>query len=269
MTTSEIADPSVPRRAKGDGATSVRLFPQIVSVLREEILRGVFPVGTQLPAENALAARFKVSRHTIREALRELRGDGLIASRQGSGSVVEGAPTDQSYVQEVGSINDLIHQAPSVIFRVDSSKIITASEQLAQELDIPAASRWLQMQGFRYVKEGDAAPTCWTEIFVHPDYAGVARIQGRTPRAVYELIEDLYAVKVNLVDQQLSGQPMPAELVGPLGVSKTATAINILRKYFLTSGKIIEVARTLYPAERFRYSMRISRKLHKNVRLSV
>lgn len=54
---------------------------QIAHRLRVEIITGVIPDGTHL-AEDALAARFDVSRGPIRDALRQLESEGLLESRR-------------------------------------------------------------------------------------------------------------------------------------------------------------------------------------------
>jgi GntR family transcriptional regulator len=61
---------------------------QIVEQLAREIRVGRLPDGAQLPGENALAARFGVSRNTVRQALTELGNQGLIATHSGKGSFV-------------------------------------------------------------------------------------------------------------------------------------------------------------------------------------
>src|ERR1700730_9789868 len=51
--------------------------------LRERILRGDFPVGTALPAERELVNQTRMSRTTVREALRILEVQGLVRIRTG------------------------------------------------------------------------------------------------------------------------------------------------------------------------------------------
>lgn len=58
----------------------------------ENIVEGRFPQNSRLPAEDALAKQFGVSRPVVREALARLRDDGLVVSRRGSGSFVIGKP---------------------------------------------------------------------------------------------------------------------------------------------------------------------------------
>ena len=58
----------------------------IVATLTREILAGKFvPLGA-FPSERALAARFGVSRQTIRRVMRELNRTGLVYSKQGKGT---------------------------------------------------------------------------------------------------------------------------------------------------------------------------------------
>lgn len=56
----------------------------------------------QLPAERALADALAVSRSTVTAALEDLRADGVVVSRQGSGSVVQGGarPISRSRIAE-------------------------------------------------------------------------------------------------------------------------------------------------------------------------
>lgn len=64
------------------------LYRQLADLLREPILRGSFPVGSELPKEAELADRFGVSLITVRQALRDLEADGLIKKRAAKPAVV-------------------------------------------------------------------------------------------------------------------------------------------------------------------------------------
>lgn len=70
------------------------LHQDIRDQLREDILSGVLPAGTQL-RQDALAERFNASRIPVREALRQLEAEGLISHQLNRGAVVAGMSVEQ------------------------------------------------------------------------------------------------------------------------------------------------------------------------------
>ncbi|HLO28406.1 MAG TPA: GntR family transcriptional regulator [Anaerolineales bacterium] len=60
--------------------------------LRQAIARGTFRPGSQLPTEAELCEMLGVSRTVVREALRVLEDDGLVARRHGVGTFVRDHP---------------------------------------------------------------------------------------------------------------------------------------------------------------------------------
>ncbi len=70
------------------------LSKQIARSIREAILSGGLQVDERLPTEDELAARFGVSRPTIREALKRLAAQNLIRSQRGpTGGTFVNRPT--------------------------------------------------------------------------------------------------------------------------------------------------------------------------------
>src|ERR1700732_1670065 len=86
-------------RAPGQGTDMVH---RIVETLRDEISAGSLRGGSRITGEKQLAAILRVSRSTLREALRILVHEGLFVSRWGVGtfvadqlpSIVKGRATD-------------------------------------------------------------------------------------------------------------------------------------------------------------------------------
>ena len=69
-------------------------FEETVSRLLQAIRLGIVPPGETLPAERDLAARFSVSRDTVRDAIRSLSDAGFLVTRRGryGGTFVVDAP---------------------------------------------------------------------------------------------------------------------------------------------------------------------------------
>lgn len=90
------------------GGREQKLSDHVYEQIFAKIVDGEYPVNTKLPPEVELAKTFAVSRPVIREALAKLRDDGVIVSRQGSGSVVTRRP-DNAILRfaPIGSVADV------------------------------------------------------------------------------------------------------------------------------------------------------------------
>lgn len=68
--------------------TKTKFHEQIVEQVQALIEKGGLKQGDQLPAERELARIFKVSRHSVREAIRVLEQKRVLKSRPGSGTFI-------------------------------------------------------------------------------------------------------------------------------------------------------------------------------------
>ena len=232
---------------------------KVVDTLRREIERGQPDVGERLPTEEALCQRFGVSRHTIRDALRKLREEGLVSSRQGAGTTVIRRGSQPLYVQSVSSVEELLQYATEARYEVDKSGMVVADAALARRLGCSPGQRWLRVEGFRFVA-GQNEPICWTEVFVLADYAGIGLRIGRRTGPIYSWIEEMYGVRISEVEQVLQAEPMPEAIGERLSALPGATAIGIRRAYRLADRRLVEVAFNLHRSDRFTYSVTLLRK---------
>lgn len=84
-----------------------RVFQNVVDQIQEAILEGTLKSGDMLPPERELTEMFKVSRGTLREALRVLEQKGLIKIKLGVGG---GAVVRKLGTREVSRSLDLLIQ---------------------------------------------------------------------------------------------------------------------------------------------------------------
>jgi GntR family transcriptional repressor for pyruvate dehydrogenase complex len=78
---------------------SAEALPQrVATFLSREIETGDASPGSRLPTEQQLADRFGVSRNVIREAIAQLRADGMVEARQGVGAFVLG-PEERTVIR--------------------------------------------------------------------------------------------------------------------------------------------------------------------------
>jgi len=74
-----------------------RLHDQISEQINKLIAEGMLKPGDRLPPERELAERFKVSRNSVRDALRTLEAKGLVEIRQGDGTYIRETTVAELY----------------------------------------------------------------------------------------------------------------------------------------------------------------------------
>jgi len=81
-----------------------KVYEEIVSKVKLMIRQGKLKIGDQLPAERELSEVFKVSRSSVREALRTLESQGFLESRQGNGTYIARQPVELLITPLAGAI---------------------------------------------------------------------------------------------------------------------------------------------------------------------
>jgi GntR family transcriptional repressor for pyruvate dehydrogenase complex len=72
-----------------------RIYEDIISRIREMVEKGDLSAGDRLPSERDLSAAFRVSRPSVREALKTLESHGYLEVRQGEGTFISHNPIEQ------------------------------------------------------------------------------------------------------------------------------------------------------------------------------
>jgi GntR family transcriptional regulator len=104
---SEATD-DVPPPLELGRAAGVPLYAQIRDALRQQIDSHSLPPGAPLPTEEALQARYGVSRSVVRQALGDLADLGLIVRQRGRGSVVAPRPEHRRRADQAGGLRQQV-----------------------------------------------------------------------------------------------------------------------------------------------------------------
>jgi GntR family transcriptional repressor for pyruvate dehydrogenase complex len=83
-------------RADGLRLADERLSDRLAAKIAERIDSGALQPGDRLPTELQFAAAYGVSRTVVREAVHQLKSQGLVRSRQGSGVFVTAPPAHRA-----------------------------------------------------------------------------------------------------------------------------------------------------------------------------
>jgi DNA-binding GntR family transcriptional regulator len=244
---------------KRTGAEASRpLYVQLATVLGERISSGAYAIGNLLPTEAELGKSFGVSRYTVRQAIQHLRTQGLVSARKGVGTRVEATAPDPQYSHAVRSLDELMQYARETVLDVAEMDEVEARGPTAVQLGCRPGKRWLRAAGIRYAI-ADHTPMCWNEVWIDAAYADLRPEIGTARTAICALIESRYGETIVEVEQTLSATILEADQARQLEAEPGEPALRITRRYFVTGRRLIELANSIHPADRFTYSMTMRR----------
>lgn len=118
---------------------------EIHDTLERDIEAGVFPRGSRLPVESALAARFAVNRHTVRRAIAELAQRGVVSVEQGRGTFVRKGVLDYRVGAKTRFTEIVSRQNRSAGRRLLGAEEIAADGLVAAALEIAPGAPCLRL----------------------------------------------------------------------------------------------------------------------------
>lgn len=231
-------------------------YAALAQSLLHDIESGRYPVGSLLPTEIELVEQHGLSRHTVREAIRQLQQVGLVSRKKGVGTRVKAENIAARYTQSCASIADLFQYAKEVRLTLGEAVEVVADDKLAKTLGCSKGQRWLKYVGLRKARN-HVDPVCYTEVYVRYEYASISSRIQKSPGPIYALIEKEFSEKVHEVNQQITAIAIPGDVAKQLGTRKGAPGLFVSRHYMAADDRLIEVALSIYPAERFTYSTRL------------
>ena len=145
------------------------MYIKIHNQLRRDIENHVYKVGDRIPAERQLAEQFKVSRMTLRQAIKTLEEEGILERRLGSGTYVANQKVQEkmSGIMSFTEITRANGQTPSS--KLISYKITKPSLSEKERLKIDASESVLRMERIRYA---DGVPICHEIVGCHGIHFG-------------------------------------------------------------------------------------------------
>lgn len=126
----------------GGVATNGRIgaVEYVLRDLTDAIRSGVFAVGSRLPSEAALSARYSVSRAVVREVLRACEARGITVTRNGKGTFVVSELATKSLTFGGYSAADLLEARPLIeVPAAGFAALRCSEEQIAAMLELVEA----------------------------------------------------------------------------------------------------------------------------------
>ncbi len=228
--------------------------------LTEELIRRIraaeWPVGSSLPAEKVLCEQSKVSRHTLRHALKTLQDQGFIECRQGAPSKVISCTQPRVYSQDFNTLRDILRYPHNTYRENKIESYIECDAALQTTLKAPIGSSWYHIGAVRRDEQSKLA-MAWTDIYILNKFARVTKLKNHANDMVFEQIERVFGVSMDRAEVEVTSSTLSSEHAKSLDAKAGASCLVIVRRYFDSNGEPFEVSVTRHPQNRFSFNMEL------------
>jgi len=234
------------------------IYAELSENLVQAIKNGDYAVGSLMPTELEIAAERGVSRATVRSALDRIESMGFVTRQKGVGTRVIAA-NPGGYNASTASIEELAHFGAATERIIIDQRDIVADEELARRMGCAPGKRWYLVSVMRIEPGSAAPPICWTDNFISPEYAEVARSLPGQRGLIADLIADQYGVIVDEVVQTIRPILLDDKKADALKSVAKSPALEIVRRY-QSAGSPIYISVSQHPGDRFSYRMSLRRR---------
>lgn len=232
-------------------------YLQLAGEWRAAILAGSFANGDHFPTETELCKRHGVSRFTVREALRRLQNEGLIARKRGSGTTVQPAAARGGALhQPLSNVGEILQYARDTKVVYEPRGAGKLPRAIAEQIGEPTLGEWTCFRGIRR-HDGDSLPIAATDAYFHETLGDAIDRLDLGAGTLFSQLEQLSGRSVGRVTQDIQAVAARGEIAGALGIRRGAAVLRILRCYFDPHGALFEISVSHHPGDRFAYSMHI------------
>lgn len=172
---------------------SIPRHQQIADHLRKEIHNCEFKPGDKLPSEKRLCDYFKVSRITVREALKALENEGLIFKKQGLGAFVREEPRKPNLVQLTDFAEDMRRAGHRSSSKLISFKKVKADVSINTFLGIAPEKSLIKIERVRLA---DDTPVAYDITWMPASYGQLLLDEDLTHKTIYQILEDEYSIPI-------------------------------------------------------------------------
>lgn len=207
-----------------DRGSRVPLWAQLFHDISRRLEAGAFV--THFPGEYQLVEEYGVSRHTVREALRRLRDDGVLESSRGRGTRVH-APRIE---QPVGALYSLFQAVESL--GIEQRSEVRALElrtepRAASRLQLPTNTEFVYLERLRLA---DGEPLALDHAWMPRDLAEPLLDADFTHAALYDELARRVGVKLTGGREQIQAVVPTPTLRATLGIGRTVAVFAIERQ---------------------------------------
>lgn len=232
-----------------DRSSPLPLYVQLAGCLEQAIIGGQLPPGARLENETSLVERLNVSRPTIRRALEELVGSGLLVRRRGVGTRVVRRPVHRRV--ELTSLYDDLAQGgrqPSTVVLTHAP--VCADEALGERLGVAVGAPVLHIRRLRLT---GGVPLAVMENFLCAELTDLS-VEQLGSHGLYQLMR-ARGVQIRVAEQHIGARAATAAEARLLEIKRHGPVLTVDRTAYAASGRAVEFGRHCYHPDLYSFEL--------------
>jgi len=227
----------------------IPLYQQLKTLILQEIGAGRWKPDQQLPTEEQFAARFRVSKITVRQALRELSTLGRVRREQGRGTFVQRPALEEGPRKLTSFTDEMREHGLAATSQVLGKDVIAAPDDVAARLQIAPADPVFRLRRLRLA---DGMPmgcqTSYLPLILVPMIEEV----NFTNASLYEVLRTRYSLHAAGARETLIAVVVTGEQAALLRVPPGSAALAAERTTYLSGARPFEYAQSLMRGDRYK-----------------
>jgi GntR family transcriptional regulator len=238
-----------------DKTTAIPIYHQLKEWLRAEIASGTWQPGDLIPSERELSEQFGISRMTVRQALNELREEGILRREQGRGTYVAEPKIEQRLTRLTGFTEDMKRRALRSGARVLRQMWVEAPAAAAKALRITPGKQIVLLQRLR-MAEGE--PMAIESSYLH--FGGMAGLleENFENQSLYHCLSEKYGILPTRAEQKVEAAICREQDCRLLHIEPGSPVLRNRRVTYDQRNKPFEYTDSIYRGDRYIFYVELS-----------
>ncbi|MBB5174709.1 GntR family transcriptional regulator [Texcoconibacillus texcoconensis] len=238
-----------------DKQSPIPIYYQLEEWVKHNIERGEWEEGMMIPSERELAEKHEVSRMTIRQAINNLVNAGYLSREKGKGTFVEPNKIEQPLQGLTSFTEDMEARGMKPGARLLSIGIVSATEMVANRLDISEGSQVFELRRVRLADDQPMAlEATYLPVELVPEFS-----ETIANHSLYDYIENELGFEVEKATQSIEASIVSDEERDVLGLESGDPVLLIERCTSLKDGRPLEFVKSVYRADRYKFYIDMNR----------
>jgi len=234
-------------------------YYQLSNILRQKIEEGAWQPHEPIPSERQLEEQYNLSRPTIRQAIELLVRQGFLYRMHGKGTFVSPPKLQKGILELTSFSEDMRNRGLNPGQKFLEFGFTIPPVQIRKQLELPAEQKVLRI---KRVRTGNGEPIGIQDSYLSlPANQEITREELEQRGSIYAILQEKFGIFPSEADETLEVTLATAEEAMLLEIPAGSPLLLSQRTLYSQDRKAVEFVRILYRGDRYKYTVRLTRKM--------